>query len=117
MSLLWLQVDLPENAIAPHGAFAALFAEELGLVLEVHPDHEAEVRSTYEAQGLSAVAIGSTSADKGVSISVGGEPTIQGDASTALLHLLHVPSRPMVKERHCEKHVAWVAMQTQQGTY
>ena len=78
MSLLWLQVDLPENATAPHGAFAALFAEELGLVLEVHPDHEAEVRSTYEAQGLSAVAIGSTSADKGVSISVGEVPTIQG---------------------------------------
>ena len=72
-------MDLPENATAPHGAFAALFAEELGLVLEVDPDNEAEVRSTYEAQGLSAVTIGATSADRGVSIAVGGEPTIEGE--------------------------------------
>ncbi len=49
-------------------------------MLEVDPESEAEVRSAYEAQGLSAVAIGSTSADKAVSISVGGEPTIQGKA-------------------------------------
>lgn len=50
-------------------------------MLEVDPDDETEVRSVYEAQGLSAVIVGSTSADKGVSISVGGEPTIHGEAA------------------------------------
>ncbi|CAL5220912.1 g3007 [Coccomyxa viridis] len=74
-----ISVDIPGDSSSAHGAFPALFAEELGLVLEVDPESEAEVRSAYEAQGLSAVAIGSTSADKAVSISVGGEPTIQGE--------------------------------------
>ena len=73
-----VQVDIPSDASNTHGAFGALFAEELGLVLEVAPENEAEVRSAYEAQGLSAVAVGSTSADKGVSISVGGQASIQG---------------------------------------
>ena len=73
-----MQVDVPSDASNTHGAFGALFAEELGLVLEVAPENEAEVRSAYEAQGLSAVAVGSTSADKGVSISVGGQASIQG---------------------------------------
>ena len=77
-TLLWLQVDISEDASTSQGPLAALFAEELGLVLEVHSDHEAEVRATYEAQGLSAVALGSTCTHKGVSISVGGEPAIQG---------------------------------------
>ena len=72
------QVVVPSNANDTHGAFGALFAEELGLVLEVAPENEAEVRSAYEAQGLSAVVVGSTSADKGVSISVGGQASIQG---------------------------------------
>ena len=52
-------------------------------MLEVDPDNEAEVRSVYEAQGLSAITVGSTSADNGVSISVGGQPSIQGEATVA----------------------------------
>ncbi len=83
-----MQVDVPSDASNTHGAFGALFAEELGLVLEVAPKNEAEVRSVYEAQGLSAVAVGSTSADKGVSISVGGQASIQG---TLIMRLSSVP--------------------------
>jgi len=83
-----MQVDVPSDASNTHGAFGALFAEELGLVLEVAPENEAEVRSVYEAQGLSAVAVGSTSADKGVSISVGGQASIQG---TLIMRLSSVP--------------------------
>ena len=62
------------------GAFRALFAEELGLVLEVAPEDESEVQSAYQSQGLSAASIGSTSAEKGISISVGGQASIQGTA-------------------------------------
>ena len=96
----WLQVDIPGDTSSPHGAFPALFAEELGLVLEVHPESEAEVRSAYEAHGLSAVAIGSTSADRGVSISVGGEATVQGKCS--VLRFLH-PVCPFLLEQELQE--------------
>ena len=43
------QVDLPTPANSdPHGALGALFAEELGLLLEVAPDQEAGVRAVSE---------------------------------------------------------------------
>ena len=72
-----LQVDLP-GAESPHNALAALFAEELGLLLEVAPEHEAAVCSAYAAQGLQAAPIGRVSAERGVSVSVGGQPCISG---------------------------------------
>ena len=77
------QVDLPAAQGSHHGALAALFAEELGLLLEVAPEHEGAVRSAYEAQGLRAEAIGTVSAGRGVSISVSGQPCISGARYTA----------------------------------
>lgn len=76
-----MQVDIPGDASSMDGAFRALFAEELGLVLEVAPEDESEVQSSYQSQGLSALSIGSTSAEKGISISVGGQASIQGTAA------------------------------------
>ena len=57
-------------------------------MLEVAPEDVAYVQSAYEAQGLSAAAIGSTSADKSISISVGGEASIQGAAASLVSLLL-----------------------------
>lgn len=67
-------MDLP----AATDPAAALFAEELGLLLEVAPEHEAEVLQAYKDASVSAAAIGSVSADAGVSIAVGGQRQISG---------------------------------------
>eukprot|EP00887_Chlorella_sp_A99_P003357 scaffold26.g3357.t1 len=71
-----VSVDLPPPARDPHGAHAALFAEELGLVLEVAPEHEAAVLAAYAAAGVPAAAIGATRADAAVSLSVGGREVV-----------------------------------------
>ena len=78
------------SASSQYGPYGALYAEELGLVLEVAPEDVADVQSAYEAQGLSAAAIGSTSADKGISLSVGGEASIQGAPASFLSLLMAV---------------------------
>ena len=80
---------------------APYIAEELGLVLEVAPEDVADVQSAYEAQGLSAAAIGSTSADKGISISVGGEASIQGGTAATWVSLL-MAVRPLWWREHQE---------------
>ena len=59
-------------------------------MLEVAPEDVADVQSAYEAQGLLAAAIGSTSADKGISISVGGEASIKGAAASLVSLLMAV---------------------------
>jgi AIR synthase related protein, C-terminal domain len=69
------QVDLPAAA----DPLATLFSEELGLLLEVAPEHEAEVLAAYADAGVSATAVGSVAADAGVSIAVGGQPHISGE--------------------------------------
>ena len=75
-----LKIDLPA---AEGGDLAALFAEELGLVLEVSPELEAEVVAAYEAAGVPVVAIGSVEAAKEVSVSVAGKEVI-ADSMPAL---------------------------------
>lgn len=76
------QVDLPAAAgggdEAQHGPLGALFAEELGLLLEVAPEQEAGVRAAYQDQGLDAVPIGRVGGGRAVSIAVAGEPCISG---------------------------------------
>jgi phosphoribosylformylglycinamidine synthase len=71
-----IQVDL----LAAADPLATLFAEELGLLLEVAPEHEAEVLAAYADAGVSATAVGSVAADAGVSIAVGGQQHISGTA-------------------------------------
>lgn len=69
-------VDVPAAASGALPVHAALFAEELGLVIEVRPELEAEVLAAYKAAGVPAAAIGSSSADAAVSISVGGQQVV-----------------------------------------
>lgn len=68
------QVDLP----AAGEPLAALFAEELGLLLEVAPEHEAEVLAAYADAGVPATVVGSVAADACVSIAVDGQQQISG---------------------------------------
>ena len=70
----FFQVDLP----AAGDPVAALFAEELGLLLEVAPVHEAQVLKAYADAGVPAAAIGAVAADAGVSIAIGGQQHIFG---------------------------------------
>jgi hypothetical protein len=81
------QVDLPTPSAqedvggfgASPAAIAALFAEELGLVVEVSPAYEGEVVAAYEAAGVPVTGIGFVNAGPGVEISVGGAPQISGE--------------------------------------
>lgn len=68
-----VSVDLPAG-----DAMSALFAEELGLVLEVVAEHEAAVLQAYAAAGVPCAAIGATQAGADVSIAVGGQQQIAG---------------------------------------
>jgi len=65
-------VDLPGDGSSPMAVMTALFAEELGLVLEVDPAHEEEVAAAYRAAGLPVNSIGSTTNTKDVDLAVGG---------------------------------------------
>ncbi|KAK9844820.1 hypothetical protein WJX74_007244 [Apatococcus lobatus] len=71
-----LQADLPGS-----DALATLFSEELGLVLEVDPQHEQAVLDAYSQAGLKPASIGSVAADSSISIAVSSQPAISGDVS------------------------------------
>ena len=58
--------------------FGHLFAEELGLVLEVTPDNEQQVLEAYTQAGLTAHTIGGVTTDAQISISVHGTQQISG---------------------------------------
>lgn len=72
-----MQVDLAEP---DGGPMAALFAEELGLVLEVSSENEAEVLSVYAEAGVPCTCIGSSTAEKTVEVTVNGKPAVKGEA-------------------------------------
>ena len=76
-----LTVDLPPvpSLSGRDGALAALFAEELGVVLEVSAQAAASVLQAFEAAGVPCAVIGSVDASPAVSISVGGKEEIVGD--------------------------------------
>lgn len=93
-----MQVDLPAAEGSPHGPLAALFAEELGLLLEVAPEQAEAVRGAYAAQGLAATPIGRVTAGREVSISVGGQPCISG-ARRAVIDWAKC-SKPGLQSRH-----------------
>lgn len=52
-------------------ALAAMFAEELGLVLEVAEEHEAAVAAAYAAAGVPLLRLGASTADGGVAMRLG----------------------------------------------
>jgi len=71
------QVDLAA-ASGEHATLASLFAEELGLVLEVAPRNEADVLRAYESAGVSVRSVGWVTESPQIEISVAGEPGISG---------------------------------------
>lgn len=71
-----VQVDLGSGRAADQ--FGQLFAEELGLVLEVAPAHEQQVVQAYTDAGLPARVIGTVTADAEISISVNDAQQISG---------------------------------------
>lgn len=70
-----VQLDMPADG---SDAMAALFAEELGLLLEVDAANEAAITEAYRAAGVSVQAVGSTLSSNACSISVGGQQHITG---------------------------------------
>ena len=89
------QVDLPAGG---DDAMAVLFAEELGLLLEVAPQHEEQVAAAYRAAGLPVRSIGSVTASCAVSIAVCGQQHISGASPPPLDSLGHV-SRTLLDRR------------------
>jgi len=77
-----LEVDLPLPAEDPHGAFASLYAEELGLMLEVSPENESEVLAAYSSAGIPATTIGATSDTPAIAINVNGTKEISGNVAS-----------------------------------
>lgn len=100
-----VSVDVPPAAADPLPTLAALFAEELGLVLEVRPEHEAEVLTAYAAAGVPAVAIGSSRADKAVSVSVDGQQVL-GSSTPALRDVWEATSFQLERLQAAEECVA-----------
>ena len=77
-ALVTWQVNLAHGAASDQ--FGQLFAEELGLVLEVAPEHEEQVVQAYTDAGLAVQAIGTVTQDAQISISVNDELQISGTA-------------------------------------
>ncbi|KFM22797.1 putative phosphoribosylformylglycinamidine synthase, chloroplastic/mitochondrial [Auxenochlorella protothecoides] len=65
---------------AAHGALAPLFAEELGLLLEVAAGREGEVLAAYAAAGVPCARVGASLAADEVRLAVGGEVVVAGGA-------------------------------------
>ena len=70
------------NLSGEASAFEALFAEELGLVLEVKAADAEAVIAKYEAAGAKCSVVGSVSKDQSISVSVRNEEVISVDVST-----------------------------------
>ena len=73
---LLVQVNLAGSSGSDH--FGDLFAEELGLVLEVAPENEQQVMEAYSQAGLTAHPIGRVTSDAQISISVQDSRQISG---------------------------------------
>ena len=65
-----VEVTLP--AAADGDAMAALFSEELAIVIEVSPENAAAVAAAYAAAGVTCTAVGKTTSDGKASVSVAG---------------------------------------------
>ena len=62
------------------GVMGALFAEELGLLLEVDAGQESAVLAAYRDAGLSIARIGRISAQPTIEVAVGGQSAVAGQA-------------------------------------
>lgn len=79
-----ISVDLPAPTSAASqdlAPFAALFSEELGLVLEVHPGKAALVSSLFNQAGVSCSIIGKVTPSQSVDIRVAGQTAVSGNTA------------------------------------
>eukprot|EP00877_Chromochloris_zofingiensis_P007400 jgi/Chrzof1/2913/Cz12g03220.t1 len=78
-----ISVDLPVTKVTnPNLAtHAALFAEELGLVMEVSPRHADTVTSLFNQAGVGCSIIGKVTPDKKCEIRVGAQAVVSGDVT------------------------------------
>ena len=72
------QVDLPSSSSDQSGQLEALFAEELGLVIEVASSREEEVLDAYRTAGLNIESIGEVTTSGRIEIAVSGKSCISG---------------------------------------
>jgi len=72
-----LDVEVP--TAAGSGPLAALFAEELGLVLEVDPDRLDGVRAVLARHGVPCAVMGRSRVGHEVTVRVGGAVVLEGD--------------------------------------
>jgi len=70
-----IDVEIPAGG----GALAALFAEELGLVLEIDEDDLDDAIAVFLENDVSCIAIGRTTAEPLIRIGVGGENVLDED--------------------------------------
>ncbi|KAK9795604.1 hypothetical protein WJX73_007566 [Symbiochloris irregularis] len=78
-----IEVDLPLPAADNTAHMGTLFAEELGLILEVAPTQRSAVLAAYKDAGVLASVIGKVTAEAEVQVNVGGQFELSG--STAYL--------------------------------
>lgn len=78
MAKIVLQVDLPSTSADRNSQIETLFAEELGLILEVASERAQEVVEAYRTAGLSIESIGEVTTSGRIEINVGGESCISG---------------------------------------
>jgi phosphoribosylformylglycinamidine synthase len=76
-----LSINLDTSGNSSHGVFSSLFAEELGLVLEVAPEKEGAVLQAFASAHVPASVIGSTLSNSTISVSVGGSEVINNSVS------------------------------------
>ena len=71
-------------------ALGELFAEEVGLVIEVADSLEEEILSEYRNAGLQACSIGRTTEEPSISISINSETSISGKTHQSFVFRLYL---------------------------
>lgn len=71
-------MDLPNPQEDATGTMGTLFAEELGLVLEVDAGQESAVLQAYRAAGVNATRIGTVAAKRQIEVVVDGQFAVAG---------------------------------------
>eukprot|EP00271_Cylindrocystis_brebissonii_P003745 TRINITY_DN15006_c0_g1_i1.p1 TRINITY_DN15006_c0_g1~~TRINITY_DN15006_c0_g1_i1.p1 ORF type:complete len:1505 (-),score=313.27 TRINITY_DN15006_c0_g1_i1:907-5385(-) len=69
------------SEVSRDGPFAALFAEELGLVIEVSPEAREAVEAEFAAADVPLLLLGSVQSNPSIQISVGGKSEVEGSVT------------------------------------
>ncbi|HEX9885585.1 MAG TPA: phosphoribosylformylglycinamidine synthase [Longimicrobiales bacterium] len=107
-----IDLDVPSGGAASD-PLAVLFGEELGLVLEVEPDDEAEAMETFRRHDVPCVVLGGTAQGHGVRFAVDGTLVLEDDvrslrdlweATSFQLERLQANAECVVQEEEGLKH-------------